>query len=354
MRAAGAAEVGGFNMSNRQFSRRQCLRAGLAGSAAVAAPAILSRPARAAEFSYKLATTIPADHPLNQHARKAAKAIATQSGGRLQIDVFPDYQLGSSSSSLSQLREGSIELVTLSGSVLSTLVPVTTIYNTAYAFADYDQVWRAMDGSLGDYLRKRISGAGIYAFDKHWDLGFRQITASKPIMSPEDLRGLKIRVPVAPLFLAAFKALGASPTAINFDELYTALQTKIVDGQENDLINIRVGRLYEVQKYCSMTGHIWDGYFTLANSQALHDLPDDLRGILESNLNTEAVAERETVKQTMLTVREELAKSGLSFVEPDRATFRAELSKSGFYAETRTKFGKEAWELLEATVGPLA
>ncbi len=340
-------------MSQAQLSRRRCLRAAAAGAAALAGPAILSRPARAAEFSLKLATTIPADHPLNMHATRAAKAIAEQSGGRLQVDVYPNFQLGSSTSSLAQLREGSLEMITLSGSILSTLVPVTTLYNTAYAFNGYDQVWRAMDGPFGDYLRKKVSSAGLYAFDKHWDLGFRQITAGKPIMGPADLRGLKIRVPVAPLFLAGFKALGASPAAINFDELYTALQSRIVDGQENDLINIQAGRLYEVQKYCSMTGHIWDGFFTLANARALEELPPDLRAILESNMNREAVAERETVRQKTETVRQELAKAGLAFVDPDRAAFRAELSKSGFYADTRSKFGKEAWDLLEATVGPL-
>jgi len=341
-------------MSRWQLSRRQCLRAGVAGAAGLAVPAILTHPAQAAEFSFKLATTIPAGHPLNEHATRAAKAIGEQSGGRLQVDVFPNFQLGSSTSSLAQLREGSLELLTLSGSILSTLVPVTTIYDTAYAFANYDQVWQAMDGPLGNYLRKKISAAGLYAFDKHWDLGFRQITAGKPIMNPGDLRGLKIRVPVAPLFLAAFKAFGASPAAINFDELYTALQTSVVDGQENDLINIQAGRLYEVQKYCSMTAHIWDGYYTLANARALGDLPEDLRAILETNLNREALAERQTVKQRMELVRQELTKSGLAFVEPDRAAFRAELSKNGFYAETRAKFGKEAWELLEATTGPLA
>lgn len=338
-----------------QTSRRTWLRFGLAGAAALAAPAILTRPARAAEFSFKLATTIPADHPLNTYANRAAKAIAEQSGGRLEIEVFPSFMLGSSTSSLAQLRDGSLELITLSGSVLSTLVPVSTIYNTAYAFQSYDQVWQAMDGPLGNYLRKKIAAAGLYAFDKHWDLGFRQVTTTaKPVHGPDDLRGLKLRVPVAPLFLACFKALGASPTAINFDELYTALQSKIVDGQENDLINIQAGKLFEVQKFCSMTGHIWDGFYTLANARALKSLPDDLRAILETNMNKAAVDERAEVARKTTTVRQELEKAGMTFAEPDREAFRAVLKKAGFYAETRTKFGAEAWGMLESTVGALA
>lgn len=340
-------------ISAMQLSRRQWL--GLAGAAGLASPALLTRPARAAEFSFKLATTIPADHPLNARVSQAAKAIAEQSGGRLQVEVFPGYVLGSSTSAFSQLRDGSLELITLSGSVLSTLVPVSTIYNTAYAFKNYDQVWQAMDGPLGDYLRKKIAAVGLHAFDKHWDLGFRQVTSeSRPVKTPDDLRGMKIRVPVAPLFLACFKALGASPAAINFDELYTALQTKIVDGQENDLINIQAGKLFEVQKFCSMTGHIWDGYFTLANGQIFKSLPADLRAILESNINSAALAEREDIRQKTVVVRQQLETAGMTFVEPDRDAFREALKKAGFYADTRTKFGDEPWSMLEATVGKLA
>ena len=341
---------------SRAISRRAWLRGCLAaGSAALAAPVILSRPTRAAEFSFKLATTIPVGHPLNVHAANAAKAIGAQSGGRLEIEVFPGYVLGSSTSALSQLRDGSLELLTLSGSVLSTLVPVSTIYNTAYAFKSYDQVWQTLDGPLGAYLRTKIGAAGLYAFDKQWDLGFRQMTTgSKPIQVPEDLRGLKIRVPVAPLFLACFKALGAAPTPINFDEFYTALQTKIVDGQENDLINIQAGKLYEVQKFCSMTGHIWDGYFTLGNQQILGDLPPDLRKILEDNLNKAALDEREDVRRTTERLRQALTASGMTFVEPDRDAFRDSLKKAGFYADTRAKFGAEAWGILESSVGSLA
>ena len=165
-----------------QLSRRKFLTSSAIGCAALSAPALLSHPANAAEFSFKLATTIPPDHPLNEHARRAAAAIAEQSGGRMEIQVFPGYMLGSSTSALSQVRSRSLELITLSGSVLSTLVPISTIYNTAFAFKNYDEVWQALDGKLGNLLRSKIAGVGLHAFDKHWDLGFRHITSSsKPI-----------------------------------------------------------------------------------------------------------------------------------------------------------------------------
>ncbi|GJD52166.1 hypothetical protein OPKNFCMD_4928 [Methylobacterium crusticola] len=341
--------------TSHSSTRRAWLQGALLGSAALAAPAILTRPANAAEFAFKLATTIPPNHPINAHAQRAADVIAEQSGGRLKLDVYPGYMLGSSTSALSQLRSGGLELVTLSGSVLSTLAPVTTIYNTAFAFKDYDQVWQALDGALGEHLRKRIAAVGLHAFDKQWDLGFRHITSgSKPIRGPADLRETKIRVPVAPLFVACFKALGAAPTPINFDELYTALQTKVVDAQENDLLVVQTGKLYEVQKNCALTGHIWDGYFTLTSARTLKTLPADLRTILETNLNKAAIDERAEVRSRTDAVRKEVEAAGLAFNEVDRDAFRAVLKKSGFYGEMRAKFGDETWAILESTVGPLA
>src|SRR5205085_160421 len=107
---------------------------------------------------------------------------------------------------------------------------------------------------------------GLHCIEKSWDHGFREITSrTKRIDKPEDLKGFKIRLPVSPHFIALFKHLGASPTAINFGEVYSALQTGVVDGQENPLVLIDTAKLYEVQKYCSITNHIWSGFHTAFN-----------------------------------------------------------------------------------------
>ena len=114
--------------------------------------------------------------------------------------------------------------------------------------------------------------------DKIWDNGFRQTTSStKPINGPDDYKGFKIRVPVSPLWTSMFKAFDASPASINFSEVYSALQTKIVEGQENPLALISTAKLYEVQKYCSLTNHMWDGFWFLANRRAWEALPEDIQ-----------------------------------------------------------------------------
>src|SRR6202023_101996 len=126
--------------------------------------------------------------------------------------------------------------------------------------------------------------------DKIWDNGFRQITTStKPIVTPADLQGMKIRVPVSALWTSLFKSLGASPTGINFAEVYSALQTKLVDGQENPLAIIYAAKLYEVQKYCSLTNHMWDGWWFLANKAAWDKVPATIQEIVAKRINEAAL-----------------------------------------------------------------
>ena len=142
----------------------------------------------------------------------------------------------------------------------------------------------AWTAALGAYVRAQIEKTGYIVVSKAADNGFRQITSSaKPIKTPEDLKGYRIRVPVSPIFTSLFKALGASPTSINFNELYTALQTHLVDGQENGLVAIEAGKLYEVQKYVSETNHIWDPFWLIANRRAFTSLPENIREILVTN-----------------------------------------------------------------------
>jgi len=325
-----------------------------AGAAAAASALPLRYAHAAAEFTLKLATTIPPEHPINAHVKQAAASIAEQSGGRVVIEVFPGYVLGSSTSALAQLRNGGIHMLTLSGSVLSTLAPVTTIYNTAFAFKDYDQVWAAMDGALGDHIRTKVAAIGIQPIGKHWDLGFRHITTSgKPIRTPEDLRDMKIRVPVAPLFVSCFKELGAAPTPINFDEVYSALQTKLIDGQENDVIVTETAKLYEVQKYYALTGHIWDGYFSLVNARSWKAIPENLQQVISRNFANAAVRERQEIRSRTDEVRKRLQDKGMVFNTVDRDAFRAVLRKNGFYTQWKEKFGAEAWGALEKVTGPL-
>ncbi|MEJ8848580.1 TRAP transporter substrate-binding protein [Variovorax rhizosphaerae] len=336
------------------ISRRTILRSA-AAAAVVAAPLRSAFSQAKAEFTYKYANNLPVTHPMNLRAKEMADAIRTETNGRVDIQIFPNNQLGSDTDVLSQLRSGGVEFFTLSGLILSTLVPAASISGVGFAFNDYPSVWKAMDGDLGAYIRAQITKAGIVPMEKIWDNGFRQITSSsKPIATPTDLKGFKIRVPVSPLWTSMFKALDAAPASINFAEVYSALQTKIVDGQENPLAIISTAKLFEVQKYCSLSNHMWDGFWFLASRKAWEKLPPDLRTIVAKHINAAALKERDDVAQLNTGLQKDLATKGMAFNQPDPVAFRDQLRKAGFYAEWKGKYGDEAWSLLERSVGKLA
>jgi tripartite ATP-independent transporter DctP family solute receptor len=212
-----------------------------------------------------------------------------------------------------------------------------------------------MDGDLGAYVRGEIKKAGLEVMDNIWDNGFRQTTSStRPINGPEDFKGFKIRVPVSPLWTSMFKAFEAAPTSINFSEVYSALQTRVVEGQENPLAIISTAKLYEVQKYCSLTNHMWDGFWFLANRRALEAVPAELRTIVAKHINAAALNERADVAKLNAGLQQELAAKGLVFNQPNTAPFREKLRSAGFYSEWKGKYGEHAWELLEKAAGKLS
>ncbi|WP_421926337.1 TRAP transporter substrate-binding protein [Neoaquamicrobium sediminum] len=308
--------------------------------------------AQSAEFNYKYANNLPLSHPMNVRAQEAMDKIREETSGRVAIQIFPNNQLGADTDMLSQVRSGGVEFFTLSPLILSTLVANASISGIGFAFPSYDEVWPAMDGELGAYVRGEIEKSNLVVLEKIWDNGFRQITSSVgPVATAEDLKGFKIRVPVSPLWTSMFTAFESAPASINFAEVYSALQTGIVDGQENPLAIISTAKLYEVQKYLSVTNHMWDGFWFLANKRAWEAMPEDVREIVARNINEAAVKEREDVAALNATLRGELESNGMTINDAEAASFREKLTEAGFYAEWKGKYGEEAWAILEKAVG---
>jgi tripartite ATP-independent transporter DctP family solute receptor len=335
------------------LSRRTVLKATGVAAASCAAPLRLAH-GQTAEFTFKYANNQPPAHPMNVRLKEAVDAIKAETQGRLEIQVFPSNQLGSDTDTLSQLRSGGVEIFNLSGLILSTLVTPAALNGLGFAFGNYDAVWKAMDGDVGAYIRAQIAKANLVALEKIWDNGFRQITTStKPINTPEDLKGFKIRVPVSPMWTSMFKAFDSAPASINASEMYTALQTKVVDGQENPLAIISNFKLYEVQKYCSVTNHMWDGFWTLINRRAWERLPQNIRDIAAKHLNAAAVNERADIAALNASLEKDLAAKGIVFNTPKTEPFREKLRAAGFYAEWKGKFGDEAWAVMERYTGKL-
>src|SRR4051812_37256759 len=192
-----------MNIDRRRFVQT------LAGSAAIAAA---FKPAfgQTGEFQMKWANNIPVTHPSTVRVKEAAEKIRSDTNGRVDIQVFPNNQLGGDTDMLSQVRSGAIDFFPVSGLILQTLVPLAGINGIAFAFKDYPTVWSAMDGELGAFVREANAKVGLHTFDKCLDNGYRNITSStRAIATPDDLKGFKIRVPVSPLWTSLFKAFGA-------------------------------------------------------------------------------------------------------------------------------------------------
>lgn len=313
----------------------------------------IRRASAAAKIRLRYGTAFPNSHPGAKRILEAAEAIKTATNGLVDLQVYPGSQLGGEADMFSQTQSGALDFMSTSG-VNQTVVPVGGINAIAFAFESYDQVWAAMDGDLGNHVRTAFGKAGLHVLPKVLDNGYRNITSSaKPIVTPEDLKGFKIRVPGNPLWVTLFKTLGASPTPIDFGELYAALQTRIVDGEENPLALIQSAKLYEVQKYISLTGHIWDGHYIFANAEKWAGLPAEVQKAITDALSQAAEQERQDIRQFNEQVSAEMAKAGVTINKVDTKPFRDALRNGGYYGDWKAKFGPEAWALLEKYSGPL-
>ena len=337
------------------MSRSMIRRSVLAGAtAALAAPVLLRWPAQAAQFNLKVGNNLPPTHPMNIRLSEAVADIRQETGGQVQLQTFPNSVLGGDTDMLSQLRSGALEFLLMSGGLLSALIPVAGLYNTAFIFKDYDAVWPAMDGAMGGYVRGLVEKANLHPMPKIWNNGFRQMTSgAKAIHTPDDLRGFKMRVPVSRIFVSLFKGLGAAPTSLNFSELYSALQTGVVDGQENALSLIENAKLYEVQKSISLSNHIWDGFFMLASGRIWKQMDAATQDILAKHFDSASLKMRADTIKLDETSEASLKAKGMAVNAIDSAPFREKLRTAGYYAEWKATFGGQAWAVLEAAVGPL-
>src|SRR5258705_3739146 len=329
-------------------SRRTLLKSAVG---AVAAGRLMSIPgvlAQAAPVKVKFGKDLPVMHSVNVRLKEAIEAIAAETNGKVTINLFPNNQLGSDTDMMTQLRSGALELATMPGTVMSTLIPTASLTGVGFAFTNYDKVWAAMDGEVGKFIRGNIAKVGLTPFEAVWDNGFRQITSStRPIKAPEHLANFKIRVPVVPLWVAMFSALGAAPVSIPLNEAYSALQTKIADGQDNPLALIESAKFYEVQKFCSLTNHSWDGFWLISSGKIWKTLPKDVQEVLQKHFNAAAKKQRDDIVKSNADYQKDLESQGLTFNTTSPEAFQAALAKTSFYTDPKATFGDEAWPLLQ-------
>jgi tripartite ATP-independent transporter DctP family solute receptor len=281
-------------------------------------------------------------------------AIRNESGGRIEAQVFAENNKhpGSDPAVLQMLVSGEIQFFTLMGGILGNIVPVLNVQQVPFAFRTTAAAHKAMDGPLGAYLREEMAAKGIVGFPVGaFDNGIRQIAGrTRPIRTPADLAGLRMRVPDGRMFDDTFRAFGAEPVTVNSSGIYEALRSGTVDAQENPLAYMQSFKHYEVMKYVSMTHHMWSGFNLIANLAAFRRLPPDLRTLIERQAAGAVRLQRQDQDRANNEARTQLAVS-LAFNDVDEAPFRAKLT--GVYAAWKPILGTKCWSLLEGEVGRL-
>lgn len=232
------------------------------------------------EFTIKFAHVVSASTPKGQAADRFAELIEERTDGRIVVEVFPDSQLGDDGQITEQMRMGTIQMNAPFTGVLPAFVPQAEFFDLPFLFPSTESVYNALHGEVGEIFNGYLEEIGLRVLG-YWDGGFKHFTNSKrPIVTPEDLKGLKFRVSQSPLLSAQFEALGAQGISISFNELYTALSQGTVDGQENVLANIYSRKFYEAQPYMTLSGHGYLGYVLMVSEDFYQSLPEDLQQIL--------------------------------------------------------------------------
>lgn len=270
-----------------------------------------------------LGHAVTPDHPRALAARHFAKSVKTRSGGRITVEILGGASFGDDVAMLKALQNGSLDISANSQGPVSALVPEINAFGMPFLFSRPEQAWRILDGPLGQQLSARLSGAGLVALG-FWDNGIRHFSnASHPLLKPADFSGLIIRTPADPVATAIVEALGATAVQIRFSGLYKALKRRVVDGQENPLVNIRGARLHEVQKYITLTGHRYETTPFIMSLRSWSALPPGDQGIVRVAADEATRYQRELNQQAEEDAYRALTAAGMRIDKVDTAPFIA-------------------------------
>jgi tripartite ATP-independent transporter DctP family solute receptor len=326
----------------------------LAGAAAMGS-GIIVRPARAADYRFSQYHNQAASGTLHKNLTAMWEAVRNETNGRVETTVYAENNKlpGGDPDALKMLISGEIQFFTLMGGIIGTVVPVAEAQQLPFAFKNAAEAHKAIDGPLGRYIGQEMAAKGLHLFAvAGFDNGMRQVAAiPRPIVSPDDFAGMKIRVPPGQMMLDTFAAFGARPVTTSANKIYDSLKSGVVEAQENPLAIVDGFKLYELVKYVSLTNHMWSGFNAMAHPATWNALPDDIKGVIERNVTNAVRQQRLDQAALNASLREDFVRRGLVFNEVDQAAFRAKLPS--VYAVWKEKLGSKCWSLVEAEIGKL-
>jgi len=295
---------------------------------------------RAAEFDLVEAHTSPADHPYTLGMVRYADLVKERTKGRVAIQIHHSRQLGDERQVVEGLQLGTIHLTVSSTGPLGGFVPEINVVDLPFLFRDADHAYKVLDGEIGRDLLTKFDAVGIKGL-AYWENGFRHITTSKkPIREPGDMKGLKIRVMENKVHQAAFRQLGADATPMAWGEVFTSLQQGLLDAQENPIPIIYTFKLNEVQKYVSLTGHVYSPAPLLMSKKTWDRMPADIQKVMADTALEVARYQRDLIHEQEQKQVGELRAKGMTVIEhPDRAAFREAMKP--VFEQFQGQFGKD-------------
>jgi C4-dicarboxylate-binding protein DctP len=303
-----------------------------------------------AQTTIKVGHDQPESSTHHQAALKWKELVEQRTNGKIKVQVFPSSQLGSGTQMVEQVQAGALEVAILPTAWIAPLAPSVQVLDLPFLFPNRDVAHRVIDGPAGVAILQPLEKVNIKGV-VFWEAGFKQFTGNFPIRQPADYKGTKIRTMPAPVIQEQFKAFGAAPTMINFSELYSALQQKVVDGQENPIATIANMRFFEVQKYLTLSDHGFIAYVFMINKPFLEKLPADQREVLVTSAREASKYQRELIQKAEAAHLETFKKAGVEIISltPEQ---RSEFEKASkpVYDWYTAKFGTETLDLIRHSI----
>lgn len=324
---------------------------------AAAAAAIFVAPGIASAQSpilIKFSHVVAPNTPKGKGADKFKELAEKYTNGKVKVEVYPNSTLYKDKEELEALQLGAVQMLAPSNSKFGPMgIKDFEVFDLPYLLPNEAALRKVTEGPLGQAMLKKLESKGMIGL-AYWDNGFKEMSANKPLRMPDDYKGLKFRIQSSKVLEAQFRALGAIPQVMAFSEVYQALQTGVVDGQENTPSNIYTQKFHEVQKYTTLTNHGYIGYVVVVNKKFWDDLPKDVRGQLEKAMNEATAYSNKIAATENSEALDEIKKSGKTQIIVPTPAETAAMRKAmePLYQDMASRVGKQLIDdVVKATHG---
>ncbi len=274
-----------------------------------------------AEYTISLGHGTLEKHPTHFGVMRFKELVEERTNGDITVNLFPNRQLGEERELVEGLQMGTVDMAVVSTGPLGGFVPEINVLDLPFLFKNNTHAYGVFDGPIGEELLGKFEDVGIVGA-AIWENGWRNVTSNKPIESPADLEGVKIRTMENEIHMAAFEKLGASPVPMVWGEVYTSLQQGVIDAQENPVTIIYVNNLWEVQDYVQMTGHVYGPHVFLMSQLTLDSLPDEYQEIVLNTAREVSTYQRMMSAKLEAEQKEMLIENGMNILDVDKEPFQ--------------------------------